>query len=65
MPFLGGDYNFSSFQNVRFHELYAGLTVDPSHSSLVETAMRERTGSGIDHGNEKNLAKVQETGKHK
>lgn len=38
--------------------------VDACHSPLAGTAMRERTGSRIDCGNEKNLGKVQETGKH-
>lgn len=65
MQFWGDDYNFSSSQNTGFHELYEGQREDPCHSSLVGTAMRERTGSRMNCRNKKNLCKVQETGKHK
>lgn len=38
---------------------YMKDSVDPYHSTLVGTAMRERTGSRVNCGDEKNLGRVQ------
>lgn len=65
MPFMGADNHYPSSQNIQVHELCEGQRVDACHSSLAGTAMRERTGSTTDCGNDKNLDKAQETGKHK